>query len=189
MNIDIDKYLKDHVPYSIEIMLSHEVYKEKYLPKTIDNNQILRGVFVGSLTKGRMLLEVIGIKLHTNGRINDNPRITRDKPGEDSNDVPVHADNIRGKMADIAALKNQIPLDMEKIRHYLVAANKYELHLTKQRYDRDLKLYDQAIPVILKLLDEHIYLAHPDNKKIRDELILDNRTFGEALYGTQTLNA
>lgn len=189
MNIDIDKYLREHVPASIEIMLSHEVYKEKYHPDKIDDNQILRGVFVGSITKGRMLLEVIGIKLHANGQIHDNPKLTRDKPGEDSNDVPVHADNIRGKMADIAALKNQLSLDMEKIRHYLIAANKYELHLTKQRYDRDLKLYDQAIPVILKLIDEHIYLTHPDNKKIRDELIVGNRTFGEALNRIQTLNA
>ena len=189
MNIDIDKYLREHVPYSIEIMLSHEVYKEKYHHIKIDDNQILRGVFVGSIAKGRMLLEVIGIKLQTNGQINETPDLKRGNPGEDADKTPVHADNIRGKMADIVSLKSRIPQDMEKIRHYLVAANKYELHLTKQRYDRDLKLYDQAIPVILKLIDEHIYLAQPDNKKIREELILSNRTFGDALTRTQTLNA
>ncbi|MGB3947633.1 MAG: hypothetical protein WBM13_06595 [Bacteroidia bacterium] len=185
MNIDIDKYLREHVTYSIEIMLSHEIYKEKYHQIKIDDNQILRGVFVGSVAKGRMLLEVIGIKLLTNGQINEAPALERDNLGEDSDKTPVHADNIRGKMADIISLNSRIPQDMEKVRHYLVAANKYELHLTKQRYDRDLKLYDQAIPVILKLIDEHIYLAHSENKKIRDELILSNRTFGDALTRTQ----
>lgn len=187
IDIDIDKYLRDHVPYSIGVMLSHEIYKEKYHPKTINDDQILHGVFVGSIAKGRMLLEVIGIKLHSNGEIHDNPKIKRDVIGEDSNEVPVHADNIRGKMAVISKLKNEIPSDMAKIKHYLVAANKYELHLTKQRLDRDLNLYDQAIPIILKLIDEHIYLTHPDNKRIRDELIINNRTFGEALKRTQAL--
>src|SRR5687768_12475464 len=123
MEIDIDKYVCEHVPYSLEIMLSHDVYKNKYHESAIDDNQILRGVFVGSITKGRMLLEVIGIKLHGNGEIQETPKLSRDKPGEDSPDIPVYADNIRGKMADIKYLKENFPADMEKIRHYLIAAN------------------------------------------------------------------
>lgn len=54
MAVDIPKYLSEHIPYSIEIMLSHEVYKQKYHEKIIDDNQILRGVFVGSIAKGRI---------------------------------------------------------------------------------------------------------------------------------------
>ncbi len=179
MNIDIDKYVREHVPYCIEIMLSHEVYRKKYHEK-INDNQILRGVFVGSITKGRMLLEVIGIKLHNNGEIQDEPDLKKDKPGEDLDKTPVHSDDIRGKLANVKALKDEFPEDMEKIRHYLVAANKYELHLTKQQHDRDLIKYDDAIPFIKKLVDEHIYLFHSNNRQIREELLQTNRTFAEA---------
>jgi hypothetical protein len=179
MTIDIDKYLKDHLPYSIEIMFSHEAYKTKYHEKAIDDNQILRGVFVGSITKGRMLLEVLGIKLHADGEVQDAPKVTKDKVGEDGNNIAVYADDLRGKLVVVADLKRDFPNEMQDIKHYLIAANKYELHLTKQRYDRDLEKYDKALPFILKLVDEYIYLNCPDNKLIREDLIKTNRVFGE----------
>lgn len=174
MTIDIDEYLKEHLPYSIEIMFSHKSYKENYHEKVIDDNQILRGVFVGSITKGRMLLEVLGIKLHADGEIQDTPRVTKDKIGEDHNNISVYADDLRGKLATVADLKRDFPNEMENVKHYLIAANKYELHLTKQRYDRDLEKYDNALPFILKLIDEHIYLNCEDNKLIREDLINTN---------------
>jgi len=179
MTIDIDNYLKEHLPYSIEIMFSHHVYKIKYHEKIIDDNQILRGVFVGSITKGRMLLEVLGIKLHADGEIQDTPKVTKDKIGGDHDNIAVYADDLRGKLANVANLKRDFPDEMEDVRNYLIAANKYELHLTKQRYDRDLKKYDKALPFILKLIDENIYLNCSDNKLIKEELIKTDRVFGE----------
>ncbi len=179
MKIDIGKYLREHLPYSIETMFSHHVYKIKYHEKIIDDNQILRGVFVGSITKGRMILEVLGIKLHANGEIQEDPNLTKDKIGEDNKNTSVYADNLGGKLVNVVDLKNNFPDEMENIKHYLIAANKYELHLTKQRYEVDLKKYDKALPFILKLIDEHIYLNCAENRLIREDLLKNNRTLRE----------
>lgn len=126
-----------------------------------------------------MLLEVLGIKLHADGEIQDYPKITKDKVGEDHNNVAVYIDDLRGKLANVVGLKNVYPEEMENIKHYLIAANKYELHLTKQRYERDLDKSNKAIPFILKLIDEHINLHCPDNKLIRNELIITDIVFGQ----------
>lgn len=126
-----------------------------------------------------MLLEVLGIKLNADGEVQDTPKVTKDKVGEDHNNIAVYADDLRGKMAKVADLKRDFPNEMIDIKHYLIAANKYELHLTKQRFDRDLEKYDKALPFILKLIDEHIYLNCTENKLIREDLIKTNRVFGE----------
>jgi hypothetical protein len=141
----------------------------------------MRGVFVGSIAKGRMLLEVIGIKLATNGQIQDVPNIKREKSSKDLVTTSVYSNNLRGKMANVILLKEQVPDDMEKLRHYLIAANKYELHLTIQNYERDLELYNQAIPVILRLIDDHVYKANSENLLIRETLMKENRTFAESM--------
>lgn len=161
---EIEKYLKEHIPYSLNIMLGHIQFIKRYYPSTVNDSQILQSVFVGSLTKGRMLLEAMGVKL--NVAATD----IQDRPNKSTKGKDVWADDLNGRLVDIQDLKLNNVIQYDFLKHYLIAANKYELHLTTQDVGRDLDKYNKAIPIIVALVDQSFYLT-TNNQTIRAELI------------------
>jgi hypothetical protein len=162
---EIEKYLKEHIPYSLNIMLGHIRFINRYYPNPVNDSQILESVFVGSLAKGRMLLEAMGVKL--NVAATD----IQDTPSKNIRGKDVWADDLNGKLVDIQDLKTNRFIQYDFLKHYLIAANKYELHLTAQDVSRDLDKYNNAIPIIVDLVDQNFYLTTPDNRIMRTELV------------------
>jgi hypothetical protein len=97
----------------------------------------------------------------------------QDNPNKNTKGKDIRADDLNGKLEDIPNLRKNKPTDFKCLKHYLIAANKYELHLTAQDVPRDLDLYDKAIPIIIKMIDECFYSQ--SNQNIRAELISKNK--------------
>lgn len=146
--IDPEKYLNEHLPYSIRILLAHKKLTNKVYEADKD---ILEAVFVGSLIKGRMLLEVIGITIKRNGKA------LRDKECKEG-DGNINAAHLGGKIIKCSDI---IEIEKMELLHFLIATNKYEAHLTDQSIDRDLEKIKPAVQIILRLIKENIY--EPNN--------------------------
>ncbi len=137
-------YYNDHLPYSIGIFLKHKNLTAGRYRGDVD---ILNAVFVGSIVKGRMLLDMLGIALNQAKP----PQLYRKEPKGD--DVcATHLAN--GTMVVIDDLSDE---DKNALKHFLIAVNKYEAHLTKQEVPRDLDQIKPAYQVILRLVRDHVY--------------------------------
>src|ERR1700759_4119392 len=90
-SIDIEKYLDEHLPYSIRILLTHKKLTENTYQGDPD---LLESCFVGSLIKGRMLLEMLGVGHNAKtGAIK--------KYDHHENDIS--ATDLRGKLIDLSS--------------------------------------------------------------------------------------
>ncbi|TAL58047.1 MAG: hypothetical protein EPN85_12535 [Bacteroidetes bacterium] len=142
--IDKEKYLKEHLPYSIRILLAHEKLTRKIYEGDKD---ILEAIFVGSLIKGRMLLEVIGITIKRDGSS------LRDMEWKEG-DGNINATHLDGKIIKCSDVNEKEKMEL---LHFLIATNKYEAHLTDQSIERDLAKIKPAVRIILRLIEENIY--------------------------------
>lgn len=131
--IDKEKYFEEHIPYNLGILLAH--YKNTKKPWTQDQN-ILRAMLVGSLVKGRLFLEVLGITYsETEGKL-----VPKLKGKLDN----IYSTDLGGDMIIIDTLDNATK---ELLYKYLYITNKAEAHFTTDRP------YDNSVihPAILKI--------------------------------------
>jgi len=149
--IDVQKYLKEHIPYSIKILMTlRKLSSNTYY----GDPDILNAAFVGSIVKGRMLLEVLGISLRKNGKELYNRE--RNPNGDD-----LTAEDFGGKLVKVEDLNKE---KYETIKQFLVAVNKYEAHLTEQNVGRDLKKVKSGYELIFQLVKENVYT--PNGKQL-----------------------
>jgi hypothetical protein len=148
-----DKFFKDHLPYNIGILLAHYINTKKSWQ---GDKYILQSMFVGSIIKGRLFLETMGVTYSkSNGLVIHN-----------RNDDTVYARHLDGKEIDIDKLDENT---CNLLYDFLFLTNKAEAHLTSlediERVNRQ-HIIHPAILKILELVKEHIY----DNREFPEEI-------------------
>jgi hypothetical protein len=137
--------IKNHVlakdiPYSLGILNAHSKYTSK--PWTGDPD-ILRAMFVGSLIKGRLFLELLGVCVNKNKELKRKERYLEDD---------IRIEDLGGTTVDLETLQTQ---EKEILAKFLISTNKHEAHLASPEND-DLEHIKPAILLINQLLRKHL---------------------------------
>lgn len=132
-----NQLLKIDIPYSMGIMNAHSKNTEN--PWHGDVN-ILNAMFVGSLIKGRLFLELLGLKLN-HGRLDIK-----------SGGTDIRIEELGGTRVVISDLSAD---QIEILRKFLISTNKHEAHLTVVDHD-NLEHIKPAIQLINILLKKHL---------------------------------
>lgn len=139
--MNADSFYKIHLERDIKVLLAH--YKnEKKLGNGADD--ILNAVFVGSLVKGRLFLDMLGIKAN---------KKTKKVNFHRSNPDDITADIIGGRLANENDLTDY---EKEMLNQFLTAVNKAEAHRDGSEENRD-GIIHPSILLILKLVNMCIY--------------------------------
>lgn len=139
---DVKKHiLEEDIPYSLGIMNAHS--KHTQTSWTGDQN-ILRAMFVGSLIKGRLFLEFLGVTI-------DNRGFLKAKSNYRNDDISI--EHLGGTMVKLDALTD---IEQEIIRKFLISTNKHEAHLTPPEEENDLDHITPAFRIINQLLAKHL---------------------------------
>ena len=113
----IQHILNIDIPYSIGIMNAHS---RSTVKAWYGDKHVLNAMFVGSLIKGRLFLELLGLKLE------DKKLALKHK----SSDISIEA--LGGTRVSLEELSSD---QTETLRKFLISTNKHEAHLTSQEHD------------------------------------------------------
>lgn len=138
--MDINKFFEDDLERDIKVLLAHHRH-HKTLGQGSDD--ILNAVFVGSVIKGRLFLDMLGIKadgLHKSVKTGQSKK----------NDI--NALTVGGRLADSEDINGKEDL----LFHFLTSVNKAEAH--RDGYDTNNDdAFHPGIEFILQLVDNCIY--------------------------------
>lgn len=138
--MDIDKFINIDLERDLKILLAHYKHHEVLGQR---NDDILNAVFVGSLVKGRLLLDMLGIKANASGGLN----FDKEKTGD------INAKSIGGRFAMLNDLKDG---EENMLCSFLTSVNKAEAH--RNGYDQNNDdLIHPSILTILRLVNVCIY--------------------------------
>ena len=130
LNIDL--------PYSLGIMNAHTSNTRKPWHRY---KHLLNAMFVGSLIKGRLFIELLGLKL-------DNKSIAQKKLGGSD----INIENLGGTRVLLEDLSSE---QKEILCKFLISTNKHEAHLTHQEYG-SLDHIKPGFELINTLLKKHL---------------------------------
>jgi len=145
--MDVDKFINIDLNRDLKILLAH--YKHHLVLGQKDDD-ILNAVFVGSLVKGRLLLDMLGIKANSSGGLH----FDKEKNGD------INAKSIGGRFASPNDLKNG---EENMLCNFLTSVNKAEAHRNGYDQNND-NLIHPSILTILRLVNTCIY--QHSNKQI-----------------------
>lgn len=133
----IEHILKIDLPYSLGIMNAHSINTKK---PWHGNKHVLNAMFVGSLIKGRLFIELLGLKL-------ENKRLSEKKGGAD-----INIESLGGTKVYLNELSGE---QIEILRKFLVSTNKHEAHLTNQE-NEGLDHIKPGFDLINALIRKHV---------------------------------
>lgn len=138
--MDIEKFIQTDLERDIKILLAHYKHHEILGQK---NDDILNAVFVGSIVKGRLLLDMLGIKANSEGGL----YFDKEKSGD------INAKSIGGRLAKPSDL---IKGEENQLCNFLTSVNKAEAHRNGYAQNND-DLIHPGILTILRLVNICIY--------------------------------
>ena len=138
--MDIDQFININLERDIKILLSH--YKHHKVLGQGDDD-ILNAVFVGSIVKGRLLIDMLGIKANSSGGLN----FDQEKSGD------INAILIGGRLAKHIDL---LEGEENMLSDFLTSVNKAEAHRNGYDQNNDAKIHP-SILTVLRLVNTCIY--------------------------------
>jgi hypothetical protein len=146
--MDIDKFYEIDLERDIKILLAHYRHNQQLGQGSDD---ILNAVFVGSVIKGRLLLDMMGIKAdHKNNSI----KLSQIKKGD------INSSTIGGRLANSSDIDGNENL----LFRYLTSVNKAEAHRDGYDINNDEAFHPGTL-LILNLVNKCMY--KPTGRQIK----------------------